>query len=197
MKKKKSLGVLRAPIFPMPLLLIGTYDETGTPNVMTMAWGGVTFNERITLHINRQHKTAQNIRASQAFTVSVATVETLREADFCGIVSANEMPDKVAKSGLHVYPAEGVHAPVIDELPLSVLCRLEEIIEEKQTLHISGAVVDVLADEDVLSADGGILASQLRGVVYDNFGQNYYAIGEKIADARQIGKALLDKPEDN
>ncbi len=191
MKKKKSLGAQRAPLFPMPVLIIGTYDENGTPNVMTMAWGGITFNEKITLNINRHHKTAKNIQASKAFTVSVATAESIREADFCGIVSANDTPDKVARSGLHVYPSERVNARIVDELPMAMICELADIVEEKQTLHITGTIVDVLADEDVLSEDDNIIAAHLHGVVYDTFGQNYYAIGEKIADAQGIGKELL------
>lgn len=191
MKKKKSLGVQRAPLFPMPVLIIGTYDDQGVPNLMTMAWGGITFNEKITLNVNRNHKTAKNIQRTKAFTVSVATQERIREADFCGIVSGNDMPDKVSRSGFHVYPSDRINAPIVDDLPVAVLCELSAIAEEKQTLHITGQIVDFLADEAVLSEEDGIIAENLHGVVYDTFGQNYYAVGKKIADARGIGKELL------
>lgn len=187
---KKSLGAQRSPLFPMPVLMIGTYDENGNPDVMNMAWGGITFNGKITLNINRNHKTAKNIQATKAFTVSVATVETIREADFCGIVSANDTPDKVAKSGLHVRKAEAANAPVVDELPVAMVCRLDNIVEEQQTLHITGEIVDFLAEEDVLNANGQVNSGKLNGVVFDTFGKAYFAIGDKIADAWSVGKEL-------
>lgn len=187
---KKSLGALREPLFPLPVLLIATYDSDGTPNIMTMTWGGITCSGKVTLNMRHHRKTIQNIRATQAFSVSTATTAHIREADYCGLLSGLDTPDKVARSGFHVTKAAAANAPVIDELPLTIVCKLEKVVPEEPTLHITGEVVDVLVEEDALTADGEVDASKLDGVVLDIFSRSYVAIGEKIADAWSVGKEL-------
>ena len=113
---KKNLGV-KNWMFPMPVLMIGTYNEDGTPDVMNAAWGGITLEDQITICIDTGHKTWGNIAARKAFTVAFGTAETVKACDYLGIVSGNKTPDKVSKSGLTVAKSEFVDAPVINELP--------------------------------------------------------------------------------
>lgn len=95
---KKSLGKMPA-LYPMPVLMIAAYDENGTPCVMNAAWGTICGQDKIALIIGERHKTTKNIRVSKAFTVALADKEHMAEADFFGIASGNDMPDKFEKSG--------------------------------------------------------------------------------------------------
>ena len=86
-------------MYPMPVLIIGTYDENGKPNAMNAAWGGIFDYNQIMICLS-SHKTTDNIRKNKAFTISFATVETVTASDYVGIVSQNKEPDKMQKSGL-------------------------------------------------------------------------------------------------
>ena len=111
---KKNLGV-KNWMFPMPVLMIGTYGADGTPDVMNAAWGGITLEDEITICIDTSHKTWANIAARKAFTVAFGTADAVKACDYLGIASGNKTPDKVAKSGLTVTKSEFVDAPVVNE----------------------------------------------------------------------------------
>ena len=97
---KKDLGV-KDYVFPMPVLMIATYCDDGTVDVMNMAWGGICDSDKVALNISESHKTAENIKKRMAFTLSIADIPHLEAADFFGIASGNKMPDKFERSGLH------------------------------------------------------------------------------------------------
>ena len=127
-------------MFPMPVLIIGTYNEDGTPNVMNAAWGGITLEDEITICIDTAHKTWANIAAKKAFTVAFGTASTVKSCDYLGIVSGNKTPDKVAKSGFTTVKSEFVDAPVINELPLVLECQLVSMNESK--CNVVGKIVN-------------------------------------------------------
>ena len=120
---KKSLGV-KPYLYPMPVLMIATYGEDETVDVMNMAWGGICGNNMVALNITESHKTAKNIKARGAFTVSVADAAHLKEADYFGMASANNAADKFARTGLHAVRSEHVDAPVVEEFPLTLECKV-------------------------------------------------------------------------
>ena len=122
---KKDLGV-RPYLFPMPVLMVATYNEDGTVNVMNMAWGGICARNMVSLKINENHKTSQNLKARRAFTLSIADAAHIEAADFFGIASGNKLPDKFARSGLTAVKSEKVDAPVVQEFPLTLECRVVE-----------------------------------------------------------------------
>ena len=113
---KKDLGV-KPYVFPMPVLLISTYNADNTVDVMNMAWGGVCGSNMVALNIDEDHKTSQNIKERMAFTLSVADIPHIEAADFFGIASGNKMADKFERSGLHAVKSEKVDAPVVEEFP--------------------------------------------------------------------------------
>jgi flavin reductase (DIM6/NTAB) family NADH-FMN oxidoreductase RutF len=113
-------------IFPMPVLMIATYNEDGSVNVMNAAWGTMQERDTVVLNLTESHKTVKNIKARKAFTVSIADVDHLKEADYFGVVSGNNKPDKFAGSGLTATKAECVDAPVINEFPLCLECEFIE-----------------------------------------------------------------------
>jgi len=125
---KKNLGSLPA-LFPMPVVVVAAYDENGMPNAMTAAWAMITDMDKIALFVDPEHKTMKNILATKAFTVALADLAHMAEADFLGIISGNQTPDKFIKSGLHESKSEFVNAPVITELPVNLDCELVDVIE--------------------------------------------------------------------
>ena len=115
---RKNFGA-KPMCYPMPVYIIGTYNEDGTPNAMNAAWGGISEETEISICVSEDHKTTENILARKAFTVSMATAKYMTACDYVGIVSGNKVPNKMEQSGFHTTKSEFVNAPLIDELPMS------------------------------------------------------------------------------
>ena len=189
---KKSFGA-QPYLFPMPTYMIGTYNEDDTVDVMMMAWGGICDMKMVALNLEADHKTVANLRSRMAFTLAIPGTDTLRESDFFGIASSNKMPDKFARSGLHAVKSEKVDAPIIEEYPLTLECRVVEIQEQPYGLRILGEIVDVLADEKVLDEKGKIDAGALHAFAFDQMRHDYYALGEVVGKAWNAGADLMKK----
>ena len=188
----KDLGV-KPYAFPMPVLLIATYGEDGKVDVLNMAWGGICAENMIALNIDEEHKTSANIKARGAFTVSVADVPHIEAADFFGIASGNKMTDKFERSGLHAVKSTRVDAPVVEEFPLTLECKVVECQHTAYGFRVLGEIVNVLADEKVLDDKGRVQPEKLNAFVFDQFRSGYYAIGEKVGQAWQSGANLMKK----
>ena len=173
--------------YPLPVLIIGTYDENGKADAMNAAWGGLYDRDKVVLCLSAGHKTTANIKSTGAFTVSFADASHVLEADYVGLVSANKVPDKLEKAGLHTAHSEFVDAPVFDEFPLALECKLLKITEDG---NIVGQIVNVSADERVLNADGKVDAAKLQAISYDPCGNTYVKMGEAVGRAFQDGKKL-------
>ena len=175
----------------MPVLLIGTYDADGTPNLMNVAWGGQCSERHVAINIGHVRKTRDNISLRKAFTVSFATADTVIPADYVGIVSGLKEPDKTEKAGLHHQRAERVDAPVFDELPLTLECILDEVEETKTgEIRITGEVVAMSADESILDADGKIDIGLMRPVIFDSAQNKYRVVSDIVGRAFHDGMQL-------
>lgn len=175
-------------LYPMPVFIVGTYDEGGAPNAMNAAWGGIYDTNLIMVCLADDHKTTENIKASGAFTVSFATAGTVVSCDYVGIVSANDTPDKFAKAGFHAARSEYVNAPIIDELPVAVECKLLKFNEDGICI---GEIVNVSADESVLDENGKIDAKKLDPIIYDSVMHAYWRFGDRVGSAFLDGKKLI------
>jgi len=173
---RKNFGA-KTWLYPMPVLIIGTYDENGTPNAMNAAWGGIYDTNQVMVCLSDDHKTTKNILSSKAFTVSIADAKHVVEADYVGLVSGNNMPDKVEKAGLHTEKSKYVNAPIITEFPMTVECKLLKFNEDGICI---GEIVNVSADESVLDDDGMIEPSKLEAITYDSVRHTYIKLGEKL-----------------
>ena len=188
----KDLGV-KPYTFPMPVLMIATYGEDGKVDVMNMAWGGVCAENMVALNIDEDHKTSENIKKRGAFTLSIADVPHIKEADFFGIATGNKMQDKFERSGLHAVKSTRVDAPVIQEFPLTLECKVAEIQHTSYGFRVLGEIVNVLADENVLDEKGKVMPEKLQAFVFDQFRSGYYAVGEKVGRAWHTGAELMKK----
>ena len=189
---KKDLGLVQA-VYPMPVLMVAAYDETGKVNVMNVAWGQICDEDKIILFIGEGKKTWLNIKASKAFTVALADESHVDVADFFGIASGNKMDDKFERTGYHAVKSDKVNAPVIEEFPLVMECELLEFLHTDFVDGIVGKIVNVKAEEAVLDEKGKVDAAKLRALTFDTFRAGYYATGEKVGKAWNAGAYLMKK----
>ncbi len=183
---RKNFGV-KSWLIPQPVLIIGSYDENGVPDAMNAAWGGQYGADLVQLSLSEGHKTTKNIKAKGAFTVSFADASHVAACDYVGMASANDTSDKMKKAGFTVTKSEFVDAPVINELPVALECKLVKINEDG---NVIGEIVNVCADESVLGEDGSIDITKLRPIIVDPINHGYFAIGERVGNAFRDGAAL-------
>ena len=186
---KKDLGIVPA-VYPMPVLMVAAYDEHGRVNVMNAAWGMICDMDKIALFIGEGHKTTQNILKTKAFTVSIADRDHMDVADYFGIVTGNKTPDKFECTGYHAVRSSRVNAPVIDEFPVAMECELADVVETETLYCIVGRIVNVAAEESVLSENGKVNPAKLNALIFDQFQNGYYVMGEQVGRAWNAGAAL-------
>lgn len=183
---RKNFGA-KTWLYPMPVLIVGTYDENGVPNAMNAAWGGIYDTNQVMVCLADDHKTTDNIKKTGAFTVSFATADTVIPCDYVGIVSANDVPDKFMRAGFHAVKSEFVNAPIIEELKMTVECKLLKFNEDGICV---GDIVNISADESILDENGRIEARKLDPVIYDSVSHAYLRFGEKVGQAFSDGKKI-------
>ena len=162
---RKNFGT-KSWFYPLPVLIVGTYNEDGTADAMNAAWGGLYDADKVILCLSAGHRTTKNIQARGAFTVSFADAAHVVPSDYVGMVSANSEPQKIAKSGFHTVKSGFVDAPLIDELPVALECQLLKVNEDG---NIIGRIVNVSAEP-----------------VHNR----YHVLGEAVGHAFQDGAAL-------
>ena len=185
---RKKLNITEG-IFPMPVLMVATYNEDGSVNVMNAAWGTIHERGNVALNLTQTHKTVKNIMANGAFTVSIADAAHVVEADYFGVVSGNNVSNKFENSGLTASRAETVNAPVINEFPLCLECEFIEYQSEGYGCGVIGKVVNVTADESVM-VDGKIDMSLVNAVAFDPYTHGYYKVTERVGEAFKDGLQL-------
>ena len=154
--------------YPQPVFIVATYDEAGVADAMNAAWGGISNDTQITMCLSAGHKTVKNILKRGAFTVSMA--------------------DELKKAGFHTTKSERVDAPIIDELPMVLECRL--IRYDADSCCLIGEIVNVSAEESVLNENGKVDPEKLRPITFDPMNNTYLALGPKVGNAFRDGLAL-------
>ena len=175
--------------YPQPVFILATYGEDGTPDAMNAAWGGISDDQELSMCISAEHKTTANILFRKAFTVSMATVEQIVACDYVGIESGNKVANKLEKAGWHTTRSEFVDAPLIDELPMSVECRL--VSYDPESCRLVGEIVNVSADEKVLDEKGRVDPTRLNAFIFDQCQSGYYKVGEKVGQAWKSGTRFM------
>jgi len=183
---RKNFGA-KPILYPQAVFIICAYDEDGKPNAMNAAWGGVADANKILICISN-HKTTENILARKAFTVSMGTADQVVACDYVGIVSGKDEPNKMEKAGFHTVKSEFVDAPVIEELPMTLECKL--ISYDTENDYLFGEIVNVCADESILDENGQIDPMKLRPIMFDGVHHTYNVLGEKVGNAFSDGKKL-------
>ena len=182
---KKNIKTTEA-IFPMPVLMIATYNEDGTVDVMNAAWGTMFERDQVILNLTESHKTVQNIRKRKAFTVSIANAKNVIAADYLGIVSGNDVPNKFENTGLTTTKSENVDAPIINEFPICMEC---ELLDGESNWGIVGKVINTSANEEVMNGDN-VDIYLLEAISFDPYTHGYYKVTERVGNAFKDGLQL-------
>lgn len=176
-------------IFPMPVLMVATYNEDGSVNVMNAAWGTMQERDHVVLNLTETHKTVQNIKARKAFTVSTADASHVVEADYFGVESGNKTLKKFENSGLTAVKSEHVDAPIIQEFPLCMECEFIEYQDGEYGCGVIGKVVNTTADEKVMDGDK-VNISKVDAIAFDPYTHGYYKVTERVGEAFKDGLQL-------
>ena len=177
------------PIFPMPVLMIATYNEDGSVDVMNAAWGTMLSKDQVILNLTETHKTVKNIKKRKAFTVSIADSNHVVEADYFGIVSGNNTPNKFENSGLTATKSENVDAPIINEFPICFECEFIEYQDDEYGCGVIGKIVNITADEKVMNGDN-IDISKVNAIAFDPYTHGYYEVTKRVGEAFKDGLKL-------
>ena len=185
---RKQLNITEG-IFPMPVLMIATYNEDGNVNVMNAAWGTMQARDIVALNLSESHKTVKNIKARGGFTVSIADSSHVVEADYFGVESGNRVADKFAKSGMTASKSDVVDAPIINEFPLCLECKFIEYQGDEYGCGVIGKVLKVTADESVMEGDK-LNMSLVNAIAFDPYTHGYYKVTERVGEAFKDGLKL-------
>ena len=179
----------KSAIFPMPVLLIATFNEDGTVNVMNAAWGTMLDHDVFALNLDETHKTVENIRKRKGLVVHLADAKHVTEADYFGMVSGNKIADKLSKTGMTYTRSELVDAPIINELPVAVECEFIEFQNDETGIGVIAKVLRTSAEESCLM-DGKVDVDALQIIAFDPFTHGYYQVGKRVGEAFKDGLKL-------
>ena len=185
---RKKLNITEG-IFPMPVLMIATYNEDGSVKVLNAAWGTMQERDHVALNLTESHKTVKNIRERGAFTVSIADAKHVVEADYFGVESGNKVANKLENSGLTAVKSEVVDAPVINEFPLCLECEFVEYQDNEYGVGVIGKVVNVTADESVMNGDR-VDMDLVDAIAFDPYTHGYYRVNGRVGEAFKDGLKL-------
>ena len=185
---KKQIKTTEA-IFPMPVLLISTFNGDGTVDVMNAAWGTMLDRDVVALNLSETHTTVKNIKARKGFVVHIADAKHVVEADWFGCVHGEKEPDKFKKSGLTYERSEVIDAPVINELPVALECEFVEYQNDATGIGVIGKVLRSSVEEAYLR-DGKVDVDALEAIAFDPYTHGYYKVGGRVGDAFRDGLAL-------
>ena len=187
---KKSIGA-KTLLFPTPVLMVGTYDKAGKPNLMVSAWGGICCSQPpcVAVALRKATYSYNSIVERKAFTVGIACENKMAEADYCGIASGRDV-DKFAVTGLTPVKSELVDAPYAEEFPVVLECRLLHTIELGLHTQFIGEIIDVKGDPDVIGEDGHLDIMKIKPLIFDTSNRGYHSVGPCLSKAFSIGKEL-------
>ena len=184
-KEVKAMG----GIFPMPVLMISTFNPDGSVDVMNAAWGTMVSVDKVALNLSESHRTVANIKERGGFVVSIADAPHVVEADFFGVVSGKKDPEKFSKSGMTYTKSELVDAPIVNEFPVAMECEFVEYQDGENGLGVIGKVLRVLADEEKIRGEN-VDIDLLDAIAFDPYTSGYYKVGSRVGTAFSDGNKL-------
>lgn len=192
---KKELK-LHAVVAPTQTVIVSAYDKDGKADACTLAFYMVSSHKPpcVTIAINAtaKRKTLQSILESKAFVLGFPDTDQITEADYLGVESGY-YADKLKNCGFTTSDARTVHAPVINEILLSLECELVHSVTVGSHTQLTGEVKNILADESILNENGRIVLERLKPIIYNEEEVSYMSLGEKVADAFKIGAEFKKK----
>ena len=178
-------------LVPQPVLILTTYDENGVPNAMNAAWGGIYDEHQVMVCLATDHKTTANIALNKEFAICFPTSKHVNEADYFGIVSGNEVKNKFDGLNLSISKSNFINAPIINEFPIALECKilsLKEVCEG--TTIVIAEVINTSVDKSILDPNLKVDSDKFDFICYDPINHKYRTVGKEIADAFIAGLSL-------
>ena len=192
---KKELK-LHAVVAPTQTVIVSAYDKDGKSDACTLAFYMVSSHKPpcVTIAINAtaKRKTLQSIMESKAFVLGFPNTDQITEADYLGVESGYNA-DKLKNCGFTTTDARTVHAPVINEILLSLECELVHSVTVGSHTQLTGEVKNIIADESILNDKDKIIINKLKPIIYNEEEVSYMSVGEKVADAFKTGMQFKKK----
>ncbi|MBQ1455126.1 MAG: flavin reductase family protein [Thermoguttaceae bacterium] len=189
---KKNLK-MRVMVAPTPTIIAAAYDENGKADACTLAFYSPISHVPpcvvIGINANLRRKTLKSILHSGAFTIGYPSADQVKEADYIGVDSGYDT-DKLANVGYTVTPGQTVHAPVIDQMKLSLECKVVHTVTVGGHTQITGQITNIQAEEEILDEKGRVVLEKLNPLIYDEEGFSYHFLGEPFAEAFRTGAQL-------
>ncbi len=167
-------------IYPLPAVMVSCANANGDDNIITVAWIGTICTDPAMLYISvrpERHSYAM-IKESMEFTVNLTTSKLAKATDWCGVKSGRDF-DKWAECGLSRESGVMVSCPSIAESPLSIECKVEQIIPLGSHHMFIARVVNVRADESLIDPATGAFDLGAAGLINYSHG-HYYQQGDEI-----------------
>ena len=177
-------------MYPTPLVLCGTYDSSGRPNLATLAWAGVCCSvpPAVQVSIRKERLTYESLMAKKEFTVNIPSHRQAAQADFCGMTSGRSV-DKFARAWLSPLRGQHVDAPIVDEFPFCLECRLIHTFKIGSHDIFIGEILASWVREDCLDESGAPDPLKISPIAFA--GGMYYSISAPALKAFDIGKSLI------
>lgn len=179
---KKSIGAGTYAV-PSPVWIVGTYDDKGTPNMMTAAWSGICCSKPPCIYVSLRKATYSygNIMKRKAYTVNIPGETYWKEADYVGCISGRDT-DKFKDTKLNSIRSDLIDAPYIAEFPLILECKVKEIVELGLHTMFVGEILDTKIDEEMLTDDKPDI-NKIKPIIFDMARRGYSGVGARIGDA--------------
>lgn len=187
---KKSLGA-KTYLYPAPVLVIGTYDRSGKPNVAVVSWGGICCSDPpcVAISLRKATYTYGNIVMQKAFTISIPSQDYIKQVDYIGMVSGRDV-DKFAVTKLTPVKSQYVNAPYVAEFPVVLECELYRTIELGIHTQFVGKVVNVQVEESLIEGGNSVDIKRLKPMIFTPDTYAYYATGDYLGQAFAVGDEL-------
>jgi flavin reductase (DIM6/NTAB) family NADH-FMN oxidoreductase RutF len=201
MKKDQAFKYLS---YPSPVFCIGTYNEDGQPNLMTIVLGGMCSHNPplFAVSLRAATQTHANIARRQAFTVNVPSAQLVKEVDYVGLVSGSKT-DKFAKCGLTAISSSVVDAPYVEQFATAAECEVRHTIALGSHTMFIGEILGIKGDDGVLTdiVHAGMTVTEVpdmeraEGISLAVVGKDrvYVGLGQIHGQAYSIGRHYLDR----
>ena len=180
----------RGMMYPAPAVIASAYDKDGKADSCTLAFATMCSHKppavMIAINSTAKRKTLKSILERKEFALGFPTIDQVAETDYIGMASGYDV-DKIEKVGFTTTKAKKVNAQIINEMKVSIECKVMNIVEVGSHTQITGEIVNIQADEEVIGEKGKVDLKLLNPIVYDDVLYDYYQVGDKIADAFNVG----------
>lgn len=166
-------------LYPLPAVLVSVRDAQGEDNLITIAWTGTICTNPPMLYISvrPERHSYKALKETGEFVVNLTTEAMVKGTDYCGVKSGRDV-DKFEMTGFHKGEASKVNAPIIEESPVNIECKVREEVALGSHHMFIADVVHVSVDDRYMDEKGTFHLERSKPIVYSH--GTYFSIGEAL-----------------